>query len=72
MRTVEDDKKYIDGMSHFQMAHLRRFAPAGHPYFETGTELCDHFEKGWLAFGGWTPGLSKEIGWEKPGTRKEC
>jgi len=65
------DMSYLGRMSHHQMAHLRRFAPAGHPYFVRDTELADHFERRWKELGGWTPGLSKEVGWDKPGTRKE-
>ena len=62
---IEEEKKRIDAMSHFSMAHLYRFSPAGHPYFVSGTELCEYFKERFKKLGGWNPSISKEIGWEK-------
>ncbi len=39
-KEIAEEKWKIDSMPHFQMAHLRRFAAAGHPYFVAGTELA--------------------------------
>lgn len=49
-------KAEIDGMSQMAMASLRRFAPCGHPYFDSTNG--DLKEKG-----GMTPEISKAIGW---------
>lgn len=59
----KQEKLRIDGMSHFSMAHLSRFAPSGHPYFVSGTVLCEYFQKKFKEAGGWTPEISKEVGW---------
>jgi hypothetical protein len=56
---IAEHKALIDKMSKTEMAQLYRFAPAGHPYFIRGTELQKYFEK---AFEGFTPGISKKIG----------
>jgi hypothetical protein len=45
-----------------EMCRLYRFAPCGHPYFLTGTELHRYFRKRFDAVGGFTPEISKAIG----------
>ena len=57
---IMDWKKKIDAMSQEDMARLWRFAPCPHPIFVTGTELFGYFEK---RFNGFTPEISKAIGW---------
>jgi hypothetical protein len=57
---IEAMKKGIDGMSQEDMASLWRFAPSGHPYFRSDLPLFEHFQK---RFKGFTPELSKKIGW---------
>jgi len=55
----------INNMSHIEMCRLWRFAPSGHPYFDSTqpyykifrARLYDHF-------GGFTPEISKEIGFK--------
>ena len=42
---IEKTKKDIQEMSHFAMAHLWRFAPAGHPYFDKTLPFYEIFEK---------------------------
>jgi len=59
---IEAEKRKIDAMSQEDMARLWRFAPSGHPYFITGTPLCKYFKQ---AFKGFTPGLSKAVGWKE-------
>lgn len=61
---IEEMKLKIDGMSHLQMAYLHRFAAVGHPFFDSKLPLHEHFEKRFKEFGGMTPEISKEIGWE--------
>lgn len=53
----------IDNMSHLQMARLWRFAPVGHPFFETGSPVGDYFQERFKALGGMTPDISKRLGW---------
>ena len=55
---VEIHKKQIDGMSQADMASLWRYAPAGHPYFVSGSELSKYFDE---HFKGFTPEISKAI-----------
>jgi hypothetical protein len=60
---VEVDK--INQMSQFEMCHLWRFAPPGHPYLDTSKPFWTHFEKRFKDFGGFTPEISKALGWER-------
>lgn len=55
--------KDIDNMSHFAMASLYRFAPSGHPYFDKNYPFNEYFMKRFNELGGWTPEISKEVGW---------
>ena len=57
---IEEWKKKIDGMSQEDMARLWRFAPSGHPVFVTGSDLFEYFQS---RFKGFTPEISKKIGW---------
>ena len=59
---IEKHKKAIDEMTHEDMAHLWRFAPAGHDYFRTDLPLFDHFQARFKSLGGFTPAISKSIG----------
>lgn len=52
----------INKMSHIDMAHLWRFAPAGCIYF-VDPVLYKFFTKRFQSFGGMTPEISKTIGW---------
>ena len=57
---------YIRTMSHLDMARMWRFAPSGHPYFNTDFPLLtNEFAKRWELLGGMTPEISKLIGWEE-------
>jgi hypothetical protein len=52
----------INGMSHFEMCHLWRFAPAGHPYFDSSQPYAEVFRKRLFDhFGGFTPEISKAL-----------
>lgn len=57
----------INDMSHHGMCELWRFAPVGHPWFDNrNTELVAAFKaRLYDHFGGFTPGISKDIGWQK-------
>jgi hypothetical protein len=60
---LAEGKKRIDEMSREAMCRLWRFAPAGHPYFKSGTPLQEHFDKRFKELGGFSPQISKSIGW---------
>ena len=56
----------IQNMSHMDMCKLWRKAPSGHPYFDMTLSYFKVFEDHLMGhFGGFTPEISKEIGWEK-------
>jgi hypothetical protein len=45
------------------MAHLYRFAPSGHQYFAADLPYFIVFKARFKMFGGFTPAISKAIGW---------
>ena len=53
----------ISEMPHIEMARLVRFAPSGHPIFDTRYPLHEQFGARFESLGGMTPELSKQIGW---------
>jgi len=57
----------IKQMSHFDMAYLWRFAPAGHMYFVTGSPLTEVFVERFNQLGGMTSKLSKQVGCDGKG-----
>ena len=59
-RGMVDD---INKMSHEEMATMWRFAPTGHPYFDSTLPFYAVFKKRYDGFGGMTPEISKIIGW---------
>jgi len=59
IRTV---KAEIDTMSHYEMCKIWRFAKAGNKY--TIGEIGEYFSKRLYDYwGGFTPEISKELGW---------
>ena len=60
---VKEWKEKIDAMSQIEMARLRRFAPTGHPLFNTTLPLYEYFERRFKKLGGMTSSISKSIGW---------
>lgn len=63
-KQIQEWKVKINNMPHKEMARLQRFAPAGHPVFNTKLPLWEIFDKRFKKLGGMTPQISKEIGWE--------
>ena len=57
------DKKIVDEMSQYQMAHRVRFSSAGDP-FMCG-DLGNYFIERFKELGGMTPEISKQLGWER-------
>jgi hypothetical protein len=54
----------IKALTQYQMARILRFAPSGHPYFDTTLPYHKVFTESFKAKGGMTPQISKQIGWE--------
>ncbi|KKM13661.1 hypothetical protein LCGC14_1713990 [marine sediment metagenome] len=61
-KEITEAKADIDSMSQEAMARLWRFAPTGHPYFNSTLPLSEHFKKRFDELGGFTPAISKDIG----------
>ncbi len=57
----EEMKARIDRMSQEQMAAKWRFAPIGDPMFQG--EVGDYFTERFKSLGGFTPEISKRVGW---------
>ncbi len=58
--TIEEKLK-IDSMSQYHMAHLWRFAKFGEPLLQG--ETGEYFQKVFAEKGGFTPEISKSLGW---------
>lgn len=56
-------KAEIDQMSHAELAGLQRFAPAGHPVFDSSLPLYAYFKERFDSLGGMTSEVSRRIGW---------
>ena len=64
MTDFENEVEIINNMTRESMCNLWRFAPAGHKYFNRDNPLSDVFEKRFKELGGFSPRISKDIGWE--------
>ena len=54
----------INAMTQEEMARLWRFAPSGHKYFDNTKPYFKIFNERFKELGGFTPTISKKIGWE--------
>ena len=63
---VAEAKARIDNLTRYEMARMWRFTPSGHPYFDRRLPLADYFEARFNALGGFSPSISKALGWEQP------
>lgn len=66
MELTKEEKEIekINSMSHVEMCRMWRFASAGHPYFDMTKPFHKVFEERLFKhFGGFTPEISKEIGY---------
>ena len=54
----------IKSMSRTEVCRVWRFAPSDHPYFDTSGPYWEHFEARFKELGGFTPEISKSLGWE--------
>jgi len=60
---ITEWEKKIDKMTQVEMARLQRFAPSGHPVFDSTLPLYERFKARFKELGGFTPAISKQIGW---------
>lgn len=57
----------IEKLSRLEMAALTRFAPSGHPFFDSRRPESNLFSACFRDMGGFSPELSKQLGWQAPG-----
>lgn len=61
---IQEHKDIIDNMDHFEMCKLWRFAALGHIYMDNRNPLAEYFKNRLFNhFGGFTPEISKALGW---------
>ena len=59
---IDNWKDKLDTMSQDDLARLYRFSGDGCPVFDSTLPIYEHFQK---VFKGFTPEISKRIGWDK-------
>lgn len=64
MTNEEKEIEKINQMSQEDMAYLWRNAPSGHLYFDSTKPYWEIFDKRFKKLGGFTPAISKSIGWK--------
>jgi hypothetical protein len=57
-----EQKQKIDSLSRFEMAKIGRFSPSGNPLLQD--EAGAYFAQRFKDLGGFSPEISKELGWE--------
>jgi hypothetical protein len=53
----------IDKLTHFEMGRIMRFAPSNHDFIKM--PVFTYFQARFIRLGGWTPEISKQVGWEE-------
>jgi hypothetical protein len=56
-------EKEINSLSHYEMCRLTRFASSEHKYFDKEKPYWELFKKRFEKLGGFTPEISKRLGW---------
>lgn len=59
-----EQKKQIDEKDQYSLCYLWRFGKSGHPLLQD--ECGKYFAKRLKEKGGFTPEISKQLGWEQP------
>jgi hypothetical protein len=59
---TDEQKEQIDKMIQIEMCKLWRFAPSGHPLLSDDAGI--YFKERLHKLGGFTPEISKELGWK--------
>jgi hypothetical protein len=66
METYEELKAEIDNLTHIEMFRMWRFGTGNPAFFDSTNPISQYFsDRLWLHFGGFSPEISKQIGWEK-------
>lgn len=63
---TDDEKKEVDminKLTQYECCELQRFAPSGHPWFDDSKPFYPFFAKRMKETGGFTPSISKSLGW---------
>lgn len=64
---IISEKAEIDNLSHEEMCRHWRFGTGKRIWFDSTNELAGYFkDRLFNHFGGFTPEISKRIGWDKP------
>lgn len=63
--TIDKHIEIINNLSQIELARLYRFAPSGHPYFDSHLPLYEIFLERFTSLGGMTTEISKAIGWDQ-------
>lgn len=61
---VQEEIDRINMMGREEMCRLWRNAPPGHPYFDSTKPYYAIFKARFDGLGGFSPAISKKIGWE--------
>jgi len=67
-KTYEEMKSDIDKMSHYDMCYMWRFNDCStlHPYLDKSNPISEYFvNRLFNYFGGFTPEISKSLGWDR-------
>jgi hypothetical protein len=62
---IERYKVEINEMSHLEMARRYRFSSSGDLMFRSDLPLNKLFMDRFKQLGGWTPEISKRVGWDR-------
>ncbi len=64
VKTDDELKAEIDKLTHFEMCRMWRTGNANPIYFDSTTPIAKYFSDRLFGhFGGFTPEISKQIGW---------
>ena len=61
----EEFLEQIKNLTQLEACRLYRFAPTGHPFFDSRLPYYNAFMTRYTELGGMTPEISKEIGWDE-------
>lgn len=62
-KEIQADMDIINNMSRVEMARMWRFTSSGHRYFDSSLPFYNVFQERFKLLGGFSPEISKEIGW---------
>jgi hypothetical protein len=57
-------QEQLESMTQYEMARMWRFHKGPHPYFDNTNPLSQRFTERFKELGGFTPEISKSLGWE--------